>query len=47
MITAGSRHAPAGYPAVSTGGPKSMIHLDGSGTAPSGPNQGNKGVIGK
>ena len=46
-ITAGSRQAPSGYPEVSTGGPKSMIHLDGSGTAPSGPNQGNKGVIGK
>ena len=31
----------------SIGSPNSMIQFDGSGTTPSGPSQGNSGVIGK
>src|SRR4028118_1717319 len=33
--------------AVGIGSPNSMIHLDGSGTTPSGPSSGKVGVIGK
>ena len=32
---------------VGTGGQNSMIQLDGSGTAPTGPSHGNSGVTGK
>ena len=45
-MTASSALTPFGLP-VGTGGQNSMIQLDGSGMAPSGPSQGNSGVSGK
>src|SRR5580658_3064048 len=46
-ITSSSSHWSGANPSVGTGSQNSMIHFDGSGIAPTGPNQGNNGVIGK
>ena len=43
----GSSAAPASYSSVRIGSPNSISHFDGSGTSPSGPSQGNSGVIGR